>query len=303
MAIGALIIEWFISLEKRGILDGKTLLEIGPQDIQQRAQKTLNGFIKQKELNHGGDLVNRIINQNTDTMNGTRLLYSLFGIKEYFSADFFDERADYKVDINEEFDLKRKFDIVTNFGTAEHCFNIANVFKMMDLHLEEDGFMLLCLPVFGGINHGFYNIHPSLYFDIARENKYHIEDFHYIDNAPRRSKNTMIGSFNADRNAIYKTRKAKTIIEAQNPFAIQLLMVNNHFKNIFKQILMVIPLIIKNFVKLFLNKLIKNKYPYTKIKPLYKKKIIVRDYCFVAMRKMNRMTNFRFPMQGRYEKK
>jgi hypothetical protein len=37
------------------------------------------------------------------------------------------------------------------------------------------------LPAFADIDHGFYNIHPTTYFDIAEANGYEIEDLCYVD--------------------------------------------------------------------------------------------------------------------------
>jgi hypothetical protein len=47
--------------------------------------------------------------------------------------------------------------------------------------LHAGGIALYVLPTFGDIDHGFYNVHPTMYFDLAKANGYAIEDFHYVD--------------------------------------------------------------------------------------------------------------------------
>lgn len=41
--------------------------------------------------------------------------------------------------------------------------------------------------MFGDVNHGFYNIHPTVYLDVAKANDYVVEDFRYIDEIDRRT--------------------------------------------------------------------------------------------------------------------
>jgi hypothetical protein len=38
------------------------------------------------------------------------------------------------------------------------------------------------------VNHGFYNIHPTVYLDVAKANDYVVEDIRYIDEIDRRTK-------------------------------------------------------------------------------------------------------------------
>jgi hypothetical protein len=53
--------------------------------------------------------------------------------------------------------------------------------------LREGGVQLHVMPVFGDVNHGFYNIHPTVYFDLAKANDYLVEDIRYLDQINRRT--------------------------------------------------------------------------------------------------------------------
>ena len=57
----------------------------------------------------------------------------------------------------------------------------------MHVLLREGGVQLHVMPVFGDVNHGFYNIHPTVYLDLAKANDYVIEDIRYIDEINRRT--------------------------------------------------------------------------------------------------------------------
>lgn len=68
----------------------------------------------------------------------------------------------------------RKFDVIINHGTAEHIFNIAQVFRTMHDACAEGGLMVHDSPFTGWIDHGFYCLHPTLFYDLAAANCYEI---------------------------------------------------------------------------------------------------------------------------------
>lgn len=57
----------------------------------------------------------------------------------------------------------------------------------MHVLVKQGGVQLHIMPVFGDVNHGFYNIHPTVYFDLAKANGYIVEDFRYFDEINRRT--------------------------------------------------------------------------------------------------------------------
>lgn len=64
------------------------------------------------------------------------------------------------------------FDLVVNHGTAEHIFNVGQVFRTMHDHCRVGGFMIHESPWTGWIDHGFYSLHPTLFYDVAAANGY-----------------------------------------------------------------------------------------------------------------------------------
>lgn len=63
-------------------------------------------------------------------------------------------------------------DLVTNNGTGEHIFNQSAVFETAHNMCKVGGVMLHVLPWINWRNHGFYNFHPNLFYDLAKENGY-----------------------------------------------------------------------------------------------------------------------------------
>ncbi|KAA0579306.1 hypothetical protein [Azospirillum sp. Sh1] len=183
MAISALMLHWFARLKRKGVWPaGGSMLELGPQDIlttEPVLQSVLNDLFGDEK---GREAKESIIQDGTFLPNAQVALYKSLGASSYVSLDFLDSRSRYRMNLNDPVDIAERFDILTNFGTSEHIFNIGMSFRNADFLTKQNGIILFILPTFGHINHGFYNIHPTLYFDFAKMNEYSIEDILYIDN-------------------------------------------------------------------------------------------------------------------------
>jgi hypothetical protein len=186
VGINRIILSWLSELAAAGhLVECSSILEFGPQDF----------FFSQNDLIEAaaaaahrsvsnGDLstaVAAIFQSELPHAARQARFYELFGLSKFASADPYDQRADYLIDLNVAVEAPRKFDVIADFGTAEHVFNIGNVFSFTHNSLNKNGLSLKVLPTFGDNTHGFYNIHPTVYFDVARENGYEIIDFRYVD--------------------------------------------------------------------------------------------------------------------------
>lgn len=184
MAIGSMHIEWLSSLALRShIPPGAAVLDLGTQDLwtepeplQRVAARHLGSADCERTLA-------AIFDGRTPTPCSQRDFYSIFGAASYRSIDLGDPRADFSLDLNLPVPSSTgTYDVVTNFGTTEHVFNISQTFANIHALLDVGGIQIHTLPAYGYIDHGFYNVHPSVYLDMARVNAYDIVDVLYIDN-------------------------------------------------------------------------------------------------------------------------
>lgn len=106
-------------------------------------------------------------------------VYCLFGLEEYAAIDLIDPQADYIHDFNREYAPPRQFDVVTNFGTVEHIFNVGEGFRTLHRLTAPGGVMLHILPTYGGYYHGFYNIHSVVFRSLAAANQYELLNMSY----------------------------------------------------------------------------------------------------------------------------
>lgn len=101
-----------------------------------------------------------------------------FGTSECVSIDMGGTPESLRIDLNGDFDpipLGRQFfTTVINHGTAEHIFNIGQVFRTMHDHCAVGGLMIHESPFTGWIDHGFYTIQPTAYFDLCAANGYQL---------------------------------------------------------------------------------------------------------------------------------
>ncbi|WP_460020743.1 class I SAM-dependent methyltransferase [Magnetospira thiophila] len=100
---------------------------------------------------------------------------ALFGYIEYTAVDFVSPNG-LRHDLNMPLPLSGPFDVITNIGTSEHVFDIAQVYRSMHELTTPGGLMLHVQPMTGALNHGFYSISPTLFVDLARANDYDILD-------------------------------------------------------------------------------------------------------------------------------
>lgn len=183
------MLHWLERLHHAGIITpGSTMMEFGPQDID--IPKNIVEASAKRMLPVGR--VDERMDAIFDGWGGPRrdcqaAFYSLFGVTRYVSSDPFDSRADYRYDLNNYFPHFSRYDLITNFGTAEHVFNIPEVFRAAYRLLKKGGVMLNVLPAHGDIDHGFYNIHPILYRGFAAHSGFEICDFQYIDDIDLRT--------------------------------------------------------------------------------------------------------------------
>lgn len=136
---------------------GGTLLEIG-------------------EANWYGDVEPDFPCQPTDDLFAIAKAFyaSLFAPSRIVSIDMHGTRAALKYELNNPLPPLGLFDIVINHGTAEHIFNIKQVFESMHAACKVGGLMIHESPFTGWIDHGFYCLQPTLFYDIAATNGYEI---------------------------------------------------------------------------------------------------------------------------------
>ncbi|EME70545.1 hypothetical protein H261_07943 [Paramagnetospirillum caucaseum] len=177
MGISPFIAEGLAQLAADGhFKDSRSLLEFGPQTVVAMKDHTYYFDLARRV---GGpqaaqDFAGVAHDGKAFRPDAQKALYRLFGIEEYASVDLLDPTATYNHNLNDPLVLDRQFDIVTDFGTGEHVFNIGQNFVNAHNALKVGGLWLAQWPTLGGYHHGFYNIHNIWYRSLAKFSGYEL---------------------------------------------------------------------------------------------------------------------------------
>lgn len=184
MALNPLKISWLEYLYTKNVFkDKKTILDLGPQDLTTNKDYLYGTVSHRFDKDELDAILNNIYDDSgKPRQNFQKHFYAIWGLDDYYSLDFNDSRADYRADLNSIINLNKQFDVVTNFGTAEHIFNIGIFYENLHNLLNINGVALSINPTYGDINHGFYNIHPNVYSQLIKTNEYLQHSFVYLDN-------------------------------------------------------------------------------------------------------------------------
>ena len=88
------------------------------------------------------------------------------------SIDFHGTPDALQINLNQPTGLTERFDMVIDGGTAEHVFNVFQLFKSCHDLTRPGGLIIHSLPFCGWLEHGFYSFNPTFYWDLAAANGY-----------------------------------------------------------------------------------------------------------------------------------
>ncbi|MEG3857504.1 tetratricopeptide repeat protein [Microcoleus sp. herbarium12] len=112
-------------------------------------------------------------------------LYESLGFENYKCIDTCESLDSLVFDMNkdlaETYGYSQQFDLVTNHGSSEHCFNQYQCFKNIHNLCREGGVMIHGLPFHGSLNHGFYNYQPSFFQWLVAANDYKLLSLAVVD--------------------------------------------------------------------------------------------------------------------------
>lgn len=105
----------------------------------------------------------------------TKPFYELLGVEEYSSIDLNGQRGAIIHDLNFPFtdsSMFGRFDLVTDYGSNEHVFNVSETYKTMHKLCKPLGLMVIHQSMFGG--NGYYNFDIAFFESLAAANHYKI---------------------------------------------------------------------------------------------------------------------------------
>lgn len=194
MPIHALTYKIICDISSTGILpENPHILELGESNwFGDLPLKKLGQDIRSRVSNQAlkTELLERLVECSNQLTQDPPLYEALWELPKIFykavlnyasytAIDLSGSQNSLKLDLNKPIELDRQYDIVIDFGTAEHVFNTFQVFKTVHEATCPGGLMLHGLPFHGWIDHGFYNFQPTFFMDLAAANNYSTTMFLY----------------------------------------------------------------------------------------------------------------------------
>lgn len=176
MGLNVGAVRLFLELKIRGQLDGlSSIAEIGSQELY----LTLADFRQlvasaglQEDL---GGSFDGLEDPSQPPRPSARHFYQLLGIDEYVCLDVNGQHGAIQCDLNLPFNdrsLFGKFDIVTDHGSAEHVFNVAEVYRTMHNLCRQSGLIIAIQAVVNG--NGYYCFDHTFFEGLAAANGYRV---------------------------------------------------------------------------------------------------------------------------------
>ena len=202
MGLGLAAVQNTLELHNLGYLkNSKNIFEIGSQELQLKKED-----LKQLFDNAGlkSDLVEKYPNINNwpeKPRCSSKFFYESLGIKEYQCMDMNGDYGAIVHDLNKPFEDRskfNKFDIVTDHGSCEHVFNIAECYRTMHNLTKPGGYIIIHQAVFKG--NGYFKFDESFFEGIAAANNYKIIFNSYVIATGNKTKNGSNHEFHIPRN-------------------------------------------------------------------------------------------------------
>ncbi len=172
MGIGVQALGLMRQMQEQGFLAGRqSVIELGSQTFApdtHRAREAIRELFPEIA---------------PDSISTPRDLYRALGLANYVSIDLDGHdgalRFNLNLPLDETYQFRESFDLVTNHGTTEHAFDQFRCFENVHKLTRTGGIMLHALPSQGYQNHAFFNYHPSFFLDLASANGYDVLGLHY----------------------------------------------------------------------------------------------------------------------------
>ena len=176
MGLGSSAIKLYLELWQKGLLENcESVIEMGSQDLQ-LSQARFESLLDSSGLNVTlPDVFHNLKYWPADPRVSARHFYELLGLNEYSCIDLNEVYGAIPHDLNQilqDESIFGQFDLVTDHGTNEHVFNIAETYRTMHSLCREGGIISVHQCVYGG--NGYHNFDLSFFEGMAAANDYEI---------------------------------------------------------------------------------------------------------------------------------
>lgn len=186
MGLGPAAVKIYLELWQQGHFEGiRSMAEMGSQEIHLK-KESFEALLGSAGL----DNYRKENFRNLEFYPGAprvaaKYFYEALGVNNYACVDLNGDHQAVKIDLNEPLkdkSLYAKFDLVTDHGTNEHVFNVAEAYRSMHRLAKPGGILSVIQAVYRG--NGYYLFDQSFFEGIAAANNYRILFSSYVITIP-----------------------------------------------------------------------------------------------------------------------
>lgn len=195
MGLTAPSLKLILLLSKKYDFKGP-LLTFGNQDIYadiEMIKKWLKEYklpyLSSKKNYKSTSLDLKQINSESENFIHAKTFFEQIGIKEkdYYDVDKFDfDQPKIIHDLEKPFNKKYNnfFNLIIDSGTLEHIFDIKSVMANTVKITKIGGYVLQIIPANNYLNHGFYQLSPTFFYDFYTANGFKIIESYITESRP-----------------------------------------------------------------------------------------------------------------------
>jgi len=176
MGLGIEAVQNTLELWQQGFFKNtKKVIEMGSQELHLKTAD-FEDLVKMAGVNnYEKENFPNLDNWPKGPRCSSKSLYKMLGINEYHSFDINEELGAISHDFNLPFEdttFYSQFDLVTDHGSCEHAFNIAESYRTMHRLCKPGGLIVIAQALWGG--NGYFLYDKSFFEGIAAANNYKI---------------------------------------------------------------------------------------------------------------------------------
>jgi hypothetical protein len=171
------------------------------------------------------------INSQSQNFIHAKTFFNVLGIKDkdYYDVDKFDfDKPKILHDLEKPLNKKYKkfFNLIVDSGTLEHIFDIKSVMSNTINITKLGGYVLQFIPTNNFLNHGFYQINPTFFYDFYTANGFKVIESYIVEfkgsgyrfhNYNQKSFNTFFVNPYSRLATLFLVKKTKSVKEIITP--------------------------------------------------------------------------------------
>lgn len=182
MGLGPAAVKLNLELWQRGIFKNiESVIDIGSQEIHLKKAHFEELIQAAGIYDYDKKGFDNLANWPGYPRCSSRALYEMLGIKEYSCIDLNGQHGAVSLDLNfplQDASLYNKYDLVTDHGSNEHVFNVAEAYRTMHRLCKKQRLIVIMQNVYRG--NGYYTFDSSFFEGLAATNNYRIIFSSYV---------------------------------------------------------------------------------------------------------------------------